>query len=122
MLDRDLAELYGVELKVLRQAIKRNPDRFPTDFHFRLNKIEFIETRSQNVTISKQNRSIRNDHMPTVFTEQGAFSLSFVLKSKQAIEMGLFIARAFPYLRRFILKNENLMMELKNNDQLSKNI
>jgi hypothetical protein len=56
---------------------------------------------------------------PTVFTEQGAYALSFVLKSKKAVEMGVFIARAFTHLRRFILKNENLMMELKNNDHLS---
>ena len=58
--------------------------------------------------------------MPTAFTEQGAYALSFILKSSKAVEMGVFIARAFTHLRRFILKNENLMMELKNNDHLSK--
>ncbi len=57
---------------------------------------------------------------PYVFTEAGCFALSFILKTNQAIEMGLFIIRAFTHLRRFILKNENLMMELKNNDHLSK--
>lgn len=120
MLDRDLAELYGVELRVLNQAVKRNINRFPSDFHFKLTKIEFIDIGSQNVILDKQNRFIRKDHTPTVFTEQGAFSLSFVLKSQKAVEMGIFIARAFTHLRRFILKNENLIMELKNNDHLSK--
>ncbi len=57
---------------------------------------------------------------PMVFTEQGAYALSFVLRSSRATQMGIFIARAFVHLRRFILKNENLMMELKNNDHLSK--
>ena len=72
------------------------------------------------MTVGKQNSLTRKDQMPTVFTEQGAYALSFVLRSPKAIEMGVFIARAFTYLRRFVLKNENLMMELKNNDHLSK--
>lgn len=59
-------------------------------------------------------------NLPYAFTEAGAFALSFILKTNQAFEMGKFIIRAFTHLRRFILKNENLMMELKNNDQLSK--
>jgi len=62
----------------------------------------------------------RNYKLPYVFTEQGAYALSFVLRSKKAVETGIFIAKAFTHLRRFILKNENLMMELKNNDHLSK--
>ncbi len=120
MLDRDLAELYGVEARAVNQAIKRNEARFPSDFQFRLTKTEFIYLQSQNVIVTKHNLSPRSDQLPRVFTEQGAFSLSFVLKSEKAIEMGIFIARAFTHLRRFILKNENIMMELKNNDHLSK--
>ncbi len=118
MLDRDLAELYGVEVKALNQAVKRNKERFPSDFCFRLNFKDLEDYRSQIVTGNPIN--IRNDIYPTVFTEQGCYALSFVLRSAKAIEMGLFITRAFTYLRRFILENENLMMELKNNDQLSK--
>ncbi len=62
----------------------------------------------------------RNYKPITVFTEQGAYALSFVLRSQKAIETVIFIAKAFTHLRRFVLKNENLMMELKNNDHLSK--
>ncbi len=117
MMDRDLAELYQVELKALNQAVKRNLPRFPVEFCFRLNSRELAESKSQNVTlISPTNRNYK---MPLVFTEQGAYALSFVLRSKKAIETGIFIAKAFTHLRRFILKNENLMMELKNNDHLS---
>ena len=121
MLDRDLAQLYGVELKVLNQAVKRNSKRFPLDFMFQLNSSDLDTLWSQNVTIhtiSDRNYMIRNK--PFAFTEAGSFALSFILNNEQAIEMGLFIIRAFTHLRRFILKNENLMMELKNNDHLSK--
>jgi len=118
MLDRDLAELYGVEVRVINQAVKRNHLRFPDDFCFKLNFSELAAIKSQ--TVISNDVSSRKGVSPTVFTEQGAYALSFVLRSAKAIEMGLFIARAFTYLRRFILKNENLMMELKNNDNLSK--
>ncbi|OUR99628.1 hypothetical protein A9Q84_00995 [Halobacteriovorax marinus] len=118
MLDRDLAELYDVEIRVINQAVKRNQNRFPEDFCFKLNTEDLEASGSQTVILRKTNS--RNYMYPTVFTEQGAYALSFVLRSDKAVEMGLFIARAFTYLRRFILKNENLMMELKNNDHLSK--
>ncbi|WP_127718446.1 ORF6N domain-containing protein [Halobacteriovorax sp. HLS] len=118
MFDRDLAELYGVEIRAINQAVKRNQDRFPSDFCFKLNFSELAEYKSQSVI--SEVISTRKGVTPTVFTEQGAYALSFVLRSPKAVEMGLFIARAFTYLRRFILKNENLMMELKNNDHLSK--
>jgi hypothetical protein len=83
-----------------------------------VNSKELAETKSQNVTLIDPTN--RNYKTPWVFTEQGAYALSFVLRSSQAIEMGIFIAKAFTHLRRFILKNENLMMELKNNDQLTR--
>jgi YesN/AraC family two-component response regulator len=120
MLDKALAELYGVEVKALNQAVKRNISRFPSDFMFQLNSNDLEDLRSQSVTA---NRSSTLNHMsrnlPYVFTEAGSFALSFTLKSEKAIEMGQFIIRAFTHLRRFILKNENLMMELKNKDHLS---
>ena len=118
MLDRDLAELYGVEVRAVNQAVKRNLSRFPDDFCFTLNSGELADIKSQFVI--RKHLTSRKGIMPTVFTEQGAYALSFVLKSEKAVEMGVFIARTFTHLRRFILKNENLMMELKNNDQLSK--
>lgn len=121
ILDRDLAELYGVELKALNQAVKRNQSRFPEDFMFQLASNDLDTPWSQIVTMySSSERNYMKRNKPYVFTEAGCFALSFVLNSSQAIEMGQFIVRAFTHLRRFVLKNENLMMELKNNDHLSK--
>lgn len=121
MLDRDLAELYGVSVKALNQALKRNINRFPEDFAFQLDSSELTTLWSQTVTIGNLSaRKFMVRSPPFVFTEAGSFALSFVLKSEQAIEMGQFIIRAFSHLRRFILKNENLMMELQNNAHLSK--
>lgn len=118
MLDTDLAELYGVEVKRINEQVKRNRERFPDDFCFKLEINELADIKSQSATCNAL--TYRKGMTPTVFTEQGAYALSFVLSSEKAIEMGVFIARAFTHLRRFILKNENLMMELKNNDHLSK--
>lgn len=121
MLDRDLAELYGVELKVLNQAVKRNIERFPVDFMFQLNSSELEYPWSQSVTMGDPNvRNYMKRNKPFAFTESGSFALSFILNTDKAIEMGQFIIRAFTHLRRFVLKNENLIMELKNNDHLSK--
>ncbi len=121
MLDRDLAELYGVELKALNQAVKRNQERFPIDFMFQLNSDELDTPWSQIVTMGDlTTRNYMKRNKPFVFTEAGSFALSFILNTEKAIEMGQFIIRAFTHLRRFVLKNENLMMELKNNDHLSK--
>jgi len=121
MLDRDLSELYGIDLKVLNQAVKRNQERFPNDFMFQLNSNDLDTLWSQNVTIHDlTTRNYMKRNKPYVFTESGSFALSFIINSEKAVEMGLFIIRAFTHLRRFVLKNENLMMELKNNDHLSK--
>ncbi|MEJ5993670.1 ORF6N domain-containing protein [Pedobacter sp. Du54] len=83
MLDSDLAELYGVETKVLNQAVKRNTDRFPEDFMFPLTENEWESLRSQIVT-SKIGRGGRT-YLPNVFTEHGVLMLSSVLSSQQAI-------------------------------------
>ncbi len=121
MLDRDLAELYGVELKALNQAVKRNLERFPSDFMFQLTSSDLDNPWSQIVTMhSLSDRNYMKRNKLYVFTEAGSFALSFILNSYKAVEMGQFIIRAFTHLRRFVLKNENLMMELKNNDHLSK--
>lgn len=118
MLDQDLADLYNVEVKRLNEQVKRNKERFPEEFCFRLNSSELAESKSQNAALISS--TSRNYKRPLAFTEQGAYALSFVLRSKKAVETGIFIAKAFTHLRRFILKNENLMMELKNNESLSK--
>lgn len=120
ILASDLADLYSVEVKALNQAVKRNIKRFPLDFMFQLTFNELEALRSQTVTANGPTfRNYMSRSLPYVFTEAGSFALSFTLKSDQAIEMGQFIIRAFTHLRRFILKNENLIMELKNNDHLS---
>jgi phage regulator Rha-like protein len=111
MIDKDLAELYGVETKVLIQAVKRNIDRFPSDFMFQLNNQEVERLRSQFVT-SKSGRGGRR-YLPYVFTEQGVAMLSTVLKSDRAIKVNIAIMRAFVKLRQMLASNSQLARKLK---------
>ncbi len=104
MLDRDLAELYGVQTKVLKQAVKRNIGRFPQDFMFELTKKEFDHLRSQSVTSSHGG----SRYLPMVFTEQGLAMLSSVLNSDKAIQMNIQIIRIFTKIRRLVLENNDL--------------
>jgi hypothetical protein len=106
MLDADLAKLYEVPTKVFNQAVKRNLDRFPEDFMFRVTKEESESLRSQIVTL-KIGRGGRRT-LPYVFTEQGVAMLSSVLRSRRAIEVNIAIMRAFVNLRRMMLTNEEL--------------
>lgn len=108
MLDSDLAELYGVETKVLVQAVKRNIDRFPKDFMFQLTADQYKILRSQFVTSNWGGRR----YPPYVFTEQGVAMLSSVLKSKQAIKVNIAIMRAFVELRKFLYSNDKLAVKL----------
>jgi hypothetical protein len=87
MLDRDLAELYGVETKVLKQAVRRNIDRFPDDFMFTLIKDEYQSLRSQNVTLKRGQHS---KYLPFAFTEHGVLMLSSVLKSERAVQVNIY--------------------------------
>ena len=98
MIDRDLAELYGVETRALNQAVKRNSDRFPEDFMFQLTKEEFENWKSQ-IVISSWG-GVRK--MPYAFTELGVAMLSSVLSSKLAIQMNIGIMRAFVAIRQYI--------------------
>ena len=102
MLDYDLAEMYGVETKVLKQAVRRNIGRFPADFMFELTKEEFDLLRSQIVT-SKGRGGIR--YLPFAFTEQGVAMLSSVLNSETAIQINIGIIRAFVSVRQMIAAN-----------------
>ena len=106
MLDRDLSELYGVETKVLNQAVKRNIDRFPKDFMFQLNKKEFENWKSQFVTSNSVKMGIRRS--PYAFTEQGVAMLSGVINSPKAVKMNISIMRAFVEIRRAIINNKNI--------------
>lgn len=99
MLDEDLARLYGVETKVLNQALKRNIDRFPEEFCFQLTKLEHINLRSQIVT--SNNKGGRR-YLPYAFTEQGVAMLSAVLKSKTAIRVSIQIMNAFVQMRKHV--------------------
>jgi hypothetical protein len=110
MLDADLADLYGVETRVLLQAVKRNSNRFPTDFMFQLSAEEADSLRSQFV-ISKSSRGGRR-YLPYAFTEQGVAMLSSVLHSDQAVEINIQIMRAFVRLREMILSNKDLARKL----------
>jgi ORF6N domain-containing protein len=110
MLDADLADLYGVETKVLVQQVKRNAKRFPADFMFQLTKAEAEALRSQFVT-SKEGRGGRR-YAPYVFTEQGVAMLSGVLRSDRAIAVNIEIMRAFVELRRIAGSFEELQNRL----------
>ncbi len=110
MLNRDLAELYGVETKVFKQAEKRNINRFPDDFMFELTKDEFRNWRSQFVTSKSDKIDLR--YKPMVFTEQGVAMLSSVLRSKRAIKGNIQIMRVFIKLRQMYISHENLKQKI----------
>lgn len=103
MLDSDLAALYGVELRSLNQAVKRNIDRFPSDFMFQLTAEEWKNQRSQNVIFSKDTRKYK----PFVFSEHGILMLSSVLNSTRAIEVNILIMRIFVKMRRYVLSKSD---------------
>lgn len=109
MLDADLASLYGVETKVLVQAVKRNAERFPQDFMFQLTKDEFAVLRSQIVT-SRDWGGRR--YPPYAFTEQGVAMLSSVLHSPRAIQVNIEIMRAFVRLRQMLASHAELARKL----------
>ncbi len=110
MLDKDLATLYGVEAKVLNQAVKRNIERFPDDFRFQLTKEECL--RSQIVTLNeKQGQHLK--YMPYAFTEQGVAMLSSVLRSQTAIDVNIQIMRAFVSMRHFMVNNASVFSRLE---------
>ena len=106
MLDRDLGTLYGVGTHVLKQAVRRNKDRFPEDFMFVLNPTEFRDWRSQFVISKADRRGLR--HPPMAFTEQGVAMLSSVLRSKRAAKVNIEIMRAFVKLRQMLASNAEL--------------
>ena len=109
MLDRDLAELYGIKSIRLREQVKRNIDRFPVDFMFQLSENEVELMVSQNAIPSKQHLG---GSLPLVFTEQGVATLSSVLTSKVAVETHIYIMRAFVNMRKFISNNALVFQRL----------
>ncbi len=110
ILDADLAELYGVPVKRLNEQIKRNPQRFPSDFLFTLTRAEYRNLRSQFATSSSSHGGRR--HLPHAFTEHGAVMAATVLNSKRAIAMSLFVVRAFVQLREAFVLNRQVVSKL----------
>ena len=109
MLDRDLAALYGVETKNLNKAVRRNLDRFPSDFMFQLTATEADSLRFQSGTLKRGRHS---KYLPKAFTEQGVAMLSGVLKSKRAIRVNVGIMRAFVRLRETLSLHKDLAHKL----------
>ena len=107
MLDSDLAAIYGVETRVLIQAVTRNRDRFPQDFMFQLTKAEFDHWRSQ-IVISNPSAKMGLRRPPYGFTEHGVVMLSAVLNSSRAVQMSILIARAFVKIRELLATNKDL--------------
>ena len=111
MLDSDLADLYGTETKVLKQAVKRNRDRFPDDFIFELTHEEFESLRSQFVTSKKGRGGAR--YLPLAFTEQGVSMLSGVLNSETAVRVHIQIIRVFAKMRELLLTHKDILLQLE---------
>ena len=111
MIDRDLAELYGVETKRLKEAVRRNIERFPEDFMFEMNKSEFDQWRKDNITEADDKQGLR--YAPFCFTEQGVTMLSCVLNSKRAIEVNIQVIRIFTRLREMVLTHKDILLKLE---------
>jgi hypothetical protein len=112
IVDRDLAEIYGVETRRLNEQVKRNPDRFPEDFVFQLTKEEAVlwaRSRSQ-IAILKRGKNIK--YLPYAFTEHGAIMAANVLNSPRAVRMSVFVVRAFVKLREMLSTHKELAYKL----------
>jgi phage regulator Rha-like protein len=110
MLDFDLAQLYGLEVKQLKRAVKRNIFRFPSDFMFELTKDEHYSLRCQNGTLKRGQHA---KYFPFAFTEQGIAMLSSVLNSKRAIQVNIAIMRAFVQIREILLTHKELAAKIE---------
>ena len=110
MLDRDLAVLYGIETRVLKQAVRRNIVRFPEDFMFELTKQEFENWRSQFVTSNSEKMGLR--YAPMAFTEYGVLMLSSVLNSDKAIQTNIQIMRIFSKVRQMLLDTTEMKIDI----------
>ena len=117
MIDRDLAELYGMKTRLLNQALRRNMDRFPSDFMFQLSEIEYNSLMSQIETSKKGKGGPRK--LPYVFTEYGVLMLSSILNSERAIQVNIQIMRIFARIRQMFIDNTELRLEI---EQIKKKI
>jgi hypothetical protein len=115
MFDRDLAELYGVETRVLNQAVRRNEKRFPEDFMFLMTKEELMEWKSQIVISKNLKMGLRKP--PLVFTEQGVAMLSSILNSERAIMVNIQIIRVFTKMRELVQTQKEILYKLEQLEQ-----
>ena len=112
MLDRDLAEMYGVETRVLNQSVSRNVTRFPEDFMFQITDEEFKVVMSRSSTIKSAGRG-GTRKLPFAFTEQGVAMLSSVLRSERAIQVNIQIIRVYTRMKQLLLDNKELWLKLE---------
>ena len=110
MIDRDLAELYGVETKRLKEAVRRNSERFPSDFMFEMTREEFDDWRTQIATSNSERMGLR--YLPFCFTEQGVTMLSCILNSARAIKVNIQIIRIFSKMREMLISNSDILKKL----------
>jgi|ERR1700730_13814472 len=115
MLDRDLAGMYGVETRRLKEQVNRNRERFPGDFMFQMNQKEFMNWRSQNAISNSDKMGLR--HPPYCFTEQGVAMLSSVLRSERAIQVNIQIIRVYARMRQLLIDNKELWKKLEKIEQ-----
>ncbi|UII80092.1 ORF6N domain-containing protein [Flagellimonas sp. CMM7] len=113
LLDFDLAAMYGTETKRLKEAVRRNIERFPSDFMFELTNEEHKSLRTQSATLEKNGRGKFSKYNPFAFTEQGIAMLASVLRSSKAIEVNIQIVRAFVFLRKYALSHSELTLKLQ---------
>jgi phage regulator Rha-like protein len=111
MIDRDLAALYGVETKRLKEAVRRNFSRFPEDFMFQMDKAEFEQWRSQFLSSHSLRMGLR--YLPYCFTEQGATMLSCILNSERAIKVNIQLIRIFTRMREMLLTHKDILLQLE---------
>ena len=113
MLDSDLAVLYGVETKYLKRQVKRNLERFPPDFLYRLTKKEVAALRCQIGTLDSPGRGQYSKYLPYAFTEHGILMLSSVLSSQKAIQVNIAIMRVFARIRQVLIENKDLALHME---------
>ena len=111
IIDRDLAELYGIVTKALKQAVRRNIGRFPSDFMFEMSPEEFQNWRSQFVTSNSEKMGLR--YMPFCFTEQGVAMLSSILNTETAINVNIQIIRVFTRMRELVASHKDILHQLE---------
>ena len=111
MIDRNLAELYEVETKRLKEAVRRNTNRFPADFMFEMNKKEFANWRTQNATSKEDRQGLR--YAPFCFTEQGVTMLSCVLNSDRAVDVNIQIIRIFTKMKEMLLTHKDILLKMQ---------